>query len=634
MPNELRWRFKAVLKTLTPLRIGDGGVDTTRLKPREDGVTPEVATVSLDSRGMPYLPATSLKGWLRDFARGLLDDFQVSALFGSERLATELNGGCMRFFDGTHRGDPSAAELDGGLGVHWNAARHTCVASHVVIDRNTGAAAHNLLYFEEYVPAGMTFGLEFELRSSGQDLAVAFYHLLHQFEDAEGGPARLGAAWAEDWGRVRLDKIQVDSLGYNDFKRWLGQNSLNRAPFQTSQTEALRKDAAQQYPAAIVRLRLAYKLSIRFDGAFVSNDPARARTRDEPESKEGNVTPLRLPGAPPQPYLPHSSLRGALRSRAEKILRTMGGQAPAPADKDKLPNVVRDSDLGKLDAVSLWFGAPGWRSPIQFHGQTVEVPGEFTGQELIAIDRFTGGGAPGRKFKACYFWKPVIALTMSIDCEAIKFALSSNPPNCHDVWLLLALTLRDFADGFVALGAGAAKGFGACKVSIEPAETSALPQNLPDAVRRSLETGFAPRDLPCAGDPVADLTPMDQVPAPGAEKFFNPYHFCPVQAPKIAGLPSLADLDSNALSLARYHAGLRTGYFDCTLTTETPTFVGGTQTLAERQATRVEHYKRNDCIAIPATTLRGLISAHFEALTNSLTSCSGQRLLFGPEISG
>jgi|GEM_PF-1112861 len=620
---ELRWRFKACLETLTPLRIGDGGVNDQRLDEGEDGVKPDVATVFLDHNSRPYLPATSLKGWLRSFAEGVLNETEVTSLFGSKRTSLELNGGRMRLFDGSHKADPLAEKLAAGQGVYWgDGKRHTCVASHVVIDRDTGAAAQKLLFFEEYLPAGMTFDLEFELRSADQNLAAAFFYLLRQFDLEGGGPARLGASSAEDWGRVRITAIKAESIDQHDLKRWLRGDGLNAVPFRTDQTEVLL-NLLEQRPSVKVRPRLEYKLTVRFNGAFVSNDSWRARKRRDPESKEeGNLTPLRLPGpSGPVPYLPNSSLHGALRSRAEKILRTMGVETPAPSDKDALPIVRCDSDLTQLDPVSLWFGAPGWRSPIRLYEQQVIVPGEKVGQELIAIDRFTGGGAASRKFKACYFWKSTIEVMLSIDPDAIAFAFSKDLPKCGDAWLLLALTLRDFADGFVTLGAGAAKGFGACSVQVEPIAVGGLPENLPAAIRKSLEGGFAPREWPVAGNPTGDETPMAPAVAPGQREFFNPYHFCPVKPPDPTGLPTLGELSSSALSLDRYHPGLDTGYFDCTLTAETPLFVGAEQDKKEqgekKQPNEVTHYKRDGKLAIPASTLRGLLSSEFETLTNS-----------------
>jgi CRISPR-associated protein (TIGR03986 family) len=63
---------------------------------------------------------------------------------------------------------------------------------------------------------------------------------------------------------------------------------------------------------------------------------------------------------------------------------------------------------------------------------------------------------------------------------------------------------------------------------------------------------------------------------------------------------------------------LFSGYVDCLLTAETPLAIGGEQTPGDdRQPTTVALYKRDGEVAIPATSLRGMVSAHFEALTRS-----------------
>lgn len=74
-------------------------------------------------------------------------------------------------------------------------------------------------------------------------------------------------------------------------------------------------------------------------------------------------------------------------------------------------------------------------------------------------------------------------------------------------------------------------------------------------------------------------------------------------------------------SHARWHEGHLSGRITCTLTAEDPLVIGAKQDKPKEdngtQCTRVEPYKIDDQPAIPATTLKGMLSALVEAASNS-----------------
>lgn len=178
--------------------------------------------------------------------------------------------------------------------------------------------------------------------------------------------------------------------------------------------------------------------------------------------------------------------------------------------------------------------------------------------------------------------------------------------------------MRDLSDGLITLGAGASKGYGACNAIIRPVDLAGLPVDLDPGLRAWFEKDATPGEWPSEADISTDETPLEDGGSSGDDRFYNPYHFVPVEPLNKEGLPTLADL-RGGLSLDRYHEGLLTGYFDCLLTAETPFFVGGGQRRDEEggQAQEAKPYRRDGKVAIPATSLRGLISAQFETLTNS-----------------
>ncbi|HET8547015.1 MAG TPA: RAMP superfamily CRISPR-associated protein, partial [Bryobacteraceae bacterium] len=611
MPD-LRWEITAELETLTPLRVGEGLTMIDRL-PERDGSNPEVATFFLDEAGRPRLPGTTLKGWLRGYAETVLNDDACAALFG-----TAENGGCVRFFDGEHLADPPSADIEGGKGIYWSAARHTCVASHVVVDRHTRTAAENLLFFEEYVPAGTKFRLAFELRKPPDGMAGAFLGLLRDFASQHGGPAPLGAATVEDWGRIRVSVTRVAAISDEMARKWFtaGNAQLQSRSVDAAEVNRLIEESNATRKSVADR-RFELEVDLMFDGAFCPNDPSRARQRGDTTSDEGNLTPMRQPGN--KPWLPHSSFHGGLRFQAERIGRTLGYGIPAPGARqwsEAEIRIVHDaSDLSGLDHVSILFGAPGWRSPLTIQRQEVLDPGSWETQELIAIDRFTGGGAESRKFKAAYFWKPKLRFRIGVDVAAVQRACEGRPGTEQQVWLLLGFVLRDLADGLIPLGAGAAKGFGLCTANVKLARGT-TPDGMPQEVASVFRDGITGGGWPDRNTNVND-TPLTAAPRTPGDKFHNPYQFVTANAPDSASLPKLSERASAKLSHDRYYPRLKSGYIDCLITAETPLVIGASQQKRDGDSTIVQSYERDGRPAIPASTLRGLISAHLEALTNS-----------------
>ena len=106
------------------------------------------------------------------------------------------------------------------------------------------------------------------------------------------------------------------------------------------------------------------------------------------------------------------------------------------------------------------FGAPGWRSPLALSDFVPEEGAcEIQTQEMLAVDRFTGGGREGAKYNAKAVIDPVFQGRIVLDRNrAPSFALG-----------LLALVLRDLKEGELSFGWGSAgKGYGRCQeVEIE-----------------------------------------------------------------------------------------------------------------------------------------------------------------------
>ena len=105
--------------------------------------------------------------------------------------------------------------------------------------------------------------------------------------------------------------------------------------------------------------------------------------------------------------------------------------------------------------------------------------------------------------------------------------------------------------------------------------------------------------------------------------FHNPYHFVPVKKGRRHNDLSRQDFENGQLPEThrhvthdRYTAGQYSGRIICRLTTEAPLVVGAEQDPRTPPA-KVRPYELDGRPAIPASTLRGLISGIVEAATNS-----------------
>ncbi|MBK9316280.1 MAG: hypothetical protein IPM55_18860 [Acidobacteria bacterium] len=175
-------------------------------------------------------------------------------------------------------------------------------------------------------------------------------------------------------------------------------------------------------------MNLSVDVILRFDGNFLVNDPSKVKKPNDNSDLPNHFPLLDRDG---KVLLPASSIRGALRSQAEKILRTIGGECAACYPDDKGPRKACDtvysvSDIErKLCPACKIFGAPGWRSPIEITDFTPSLKGEGSRvdkQEFLAIDRFTGGGADGLKFNATSQFKPTLNGKISVDLAKLVTA--------------------------------------------------------------------------------------------------------------------------------------------------------------------------------------------------------------------
>jgi CRISPR-associated protein (TIGR03986 family) len=432
-----RWRIAGTFMTRTPLHIGSGQATKNRIE-RNDEKTDqrcEVQEVVLDCNNRPCIPGTAIKGVLRSWAEscvlnavcgqsGVLDaDVLIKKLFGDPDVKSKTAESGRAEFLTAFIVDPTPPISNV---PYWCNDRSTGVLSHVCIDRATGAAAAEKLFFEEYVPVGVSFKVEI-IASGVSETEVGFllailaegaHHLTH--------PYQFGANGADGWGRVGWTEPQVGRIK----KSAITLDSMLKSIRHEYVEVEPPIEPATLTPKPIAHVAL--DLTLTFKGPFLVNDASKAKPKKNPLEGDTrtNFTPLRHPDG--GVWLPASSFRGALRQRAEFILRTLDPNATGPIERI----------FGETSCASC-LTIEDFREPGPDHCAERK-------QDFVAIDRFTGGAADGAKFDAACADRPTLTSKLTLNLKALKQ---------QDIGLL-ALALRDVVKGQVTFGFGAAKGYG------------------------------------------------------------------------------------------------------------------------------------------------------------------------------
>jgi CRISPR/Cas system CSM-associated protein Csm3 (group 7 of RAMP superfamily) len=475
-----RWHLTGDLVALSPIHVGGLG----------DG--PPHLVVARDGLDRPVIPGTSLAGVIQA-ALGPVPE-QEARLWDPAAGRDEQNRD-----DGT--GEASRVSVDDALAP---AATPVQTRDHVAIDRIHGAAADGRLYAREVLPAGTRFAFRLVVDDAGGPEAEA---MIGRTAALLRGPGvQVGAAVTRGLGRVRLEDAAL--VRYD-----LG----TRAGMMAALTE---KGIAVDLPAAevdaLARRTLRVTIPWRPRGPLAVHVSADGDVVDAfPLTTVHNgARRLELPG---------STIKGVLRSHAERILRTIT-HSDAPTDfldqmsVDRLGPVAalfgtaadRDHDqpTGRRGALRVAnclgqteLPATQWQQVCLLQrqaGENVSGDGDADSEALarlqraveslnaatdgvrfviaphVAIDRWTGGAAIGRLFATlephstdANTWHPIILdldvgwLAPEPTGEAVA---SPGYGGLESALAVLLLVLRDLCDGWIGFGHATTRGMGAVEV--------------------------------------------------------------------------------------------------------------------------------------------------------------------------
>jgi CRISPR-associated RAMP protein (TIGR02581 family) len=224
----------------------------------------------------------------------------------------------------------------------------------------------------------------------------------------------------------------------------------------------------------------------------------------------------------PQVYLPGSSLKGVLRSHAERIARTLkpesacdpfGGKNDPQRSCGACFDVRKDSRKGpdnptaykEACLICRLFGCTWFAGRLATSdAYAVGTPPEPTQRDGVGIDRFSGGAARGAKFELEVITEGSFATTLHL--------------RNFELWqlALLGFVLQDLSDGLIRIGMGKSRGLGKVRGEVQQMRIDFLGPQAPQGVNGQLalrgvsllfdgadDYGMAKRDevnIPCIGE--------------------------------------------------------------------------------------------------------------------------------------
>lgn len=410
------------LKTLTSLHVGTGEF---RLMAAREGTNQagRYATIVRDYQGLPYIPATAVKGVVRrlaeDYFRG---DGVIDELFGTVKNLEAGSGsmGKLLFRAGLCQGElpkteamPFAKEA-GGKGSY--------IAARTAIDAASGVAEDHKLFMQEMVPPGVRFGLALTLLDFGRPHDAALKALTQLLAIAMRDGLSLGKSQADGQGQMAVSDVILRHL------RLSSEGVLKEA-----KRDVVRA-AGKEFKPLLPTERHFFELECPMPFA-VANSAVKGTGREQArESGTVQVAAQKLRDG--MPLVHGSSIGGVLRSRAVWLSRLM----------------VLNGAPAVSDAVDELFGTSDRKALVEIKDLKVLEAREEKITSL-RVDRFTGAPVFGALYTTAAFTGVRLSFAL---------ILNSRPPRetTESAKALFASIAEDIRQNGLQLGHGTNKGFG------------------------------------------------------------------------------------------------------------------------------------------------------------------------------
>ena len=498
-------RYELTVHLVTDAPLHSGGIDEVvdRSRDPEDRTT-VARRFARDGRGRPVLTGRSVKGALRAACQRFLEE-RGGAVGLTERELRQLWGD-----DGT-RGAGSAAPLRASAitvhtvelpteGYEGDEEHKVMLPTRMgnAIDRYWGSAGDTALFEHEYLPRGKELALTITAEAGLPDdvevpqgdvappgpeqVEKLFALIIGLIKD---GRVAFGGRQNAGWGRVALSDSEkawtltkAEPGSRTGLEEWLsgaGGRSVDVAPVDCGGSGRMRIEIAWDSPTGIL------VAEPQGDGSQEEADAAdgalgEAEGADSEETKPAR--PLRAGPEETDPIvLPGSSVRGALRTRATRIARTI-----LLAKKD--PSTGADwSDAGVHEQLAQdpslvrdLFGSTTHRGALTVLDTLAAKDGPSRKVTHNAGDRWTGGVADGLLYSEEVYDSTWNSIVVELDLDRLLTnarAGLEEPDGQEDsrgedrsraAFCLLGLVLAELAAGTLPLGSRGTRGMGQVEV--------------------------------------------------------------------------------------------------------------------------------------------------------------------------
>ncbi|OLO93391.1 CRISPR-associated protein [Actinomyces naeslundii] len=500
-------RYELTVHLVTDSPLHSGGIDELVDRSRDpDERTTVARRFARDGRGRPVLTGRSVKGALRAACQRFREE-HGDAVGLTERELRQLWGD-----DGT-RGDGSAAPLRASaITVHTvelptegyeGDEEHKIVLPTRMgnaIDRYWGSVGDTALFEHEYLPRGKELALTItaeaglpddvevpqgDIAPPGPEQVEKLFALIIGL--IKDGRVAFGGRQNAGWGRVTLSDskkawtlTKAEPSSRAGLEEWLsgaGGRSVDVDPVNCGRSGRMRIEITWDSPTGILVAEPQDDGSGEgADAGAADGSPGEAEGADSEETKPAR--PLRAGPEESDPIvLPGSSVRGALRTRATRIARTI-----LLAKKD--PSTVADwSGAGVHEQLAQdpslvrdLFGSTTHRGALTVLDTLAAEDGPSRKVTHNAGDRWTGGVADGLLYSEEVYdstWNSIV-LELDLDRLLTNARAGLEEPGGQEdsqgedrsraAFCLLGLVLAEMAAGTLPLGSRGTRGMGQVEV--------------------------------------------------------------------------------------------------------------------------------------------------------------------------
>lgn len=390
--------LKGKIELISPLKIGSHKGDNTD------------NDVLIDKDGIPYIPATAFIGVLRHYLK-IDDKSYLDKIFGKEREDESKDDNTSRIYCSDLRTNLKENLIE--------------IRDGIEIDSKTGIVKKGAKFNYEIVKKGVEFSFFIELNVYEKDKDESFISTI--VDILQNGKINLGSKTNTGFGKIKLKEYKYIYLDFNnklDVLKWIKKDFSNSVEIKAN-------------PLIIDDKTFTINATFSLKNSLL----IKSYTSDPKMPDSVHLT------SDGKNIISGSSIKGAVRSRARRIINTLG-----------LREIIFEELFGDVDLKNKKRAKKG-----KVQVQEVEIPKFISEmQTRIKINRFTGGTIDGALFESM----PIFT-DFKEKVKDVKITLSGYKD--YEIGILL-LVLKDLWSGDISIGGD--KGIGRGVFQGENAEIS------------------------------------------------------------------------------------------------------------------------------------------------------------------